>query len=168
MFGILQGKKTAAPKRKLSAEAKGQTGCYPAKAPGWSGDNIKYRLTAGRAFYGAATAPFLDSTDRRTVSGGRTERGPRLQHANMNRQFRSLRTRLERLEAVQSREMAEANLTAIVKNSLGVEGQFHLEPTAFFRNQAHSFEMRPGPGPQIEDFGQFEAVVWLTTAESNF
>jgi len=79
----------------------------------------------------------------------------------------STRTRLERLEA----ELAEATLPreAWIASFCGDDhgdARRHLVVSYSDGGRCWFFE-RPGLGPQIKDFGEFECVVQLTADEMN-
>ena len=77
------------------------------------------------------------------------------------------RKRLERLEAVQARKTAVPDRDALVVIYDGDDGgdaARHLVMTGSDRGQ-YWFQERPDPGPQIEDFGEFAPVVYLTSDE---
>ena len=80
--------------------------------------------------------------------------------------LRTLRKRLERLEAGANSRMNTAGRSALVKMSLDFsDSPRHLE--VVYQAQGHyTFQEAPGPGPKLEDFGEFDSVIWLTPFES--
>jgi len=76
----------------------------------------------------------------------------------------SINKRLERLEAARRKQAESAYRGAFVV--LGAhEGETHLEMTGSDGGQCW-FQVCPGPGPQISDFGQFAFVLHMTEAEA--
>jgi hypothetical protein len=83
------------------------------------------------------------------ASHGRLSAGTRL----------SLRGRLERLEADRLKhKTAETRMTIVVMGAF--DGERHIE----IRNG--TFHEEPGPGLQIQDFGKFDPVIYMTEEES--
>jgi hypothetical protein len=76
----------------------------------------------------------------------------------------SIRKRLERLEAVRQKG---ANVVFIEIWPDDCVGERHLVMTSSPDAGLCWFQERPGPGPKLEDFGEFECVLHLTTAEMN-
>jgi hypothetical protein len=79
----------------------------------------------------------------------------------------STRTRLERLEAEQAKatDSREAWIASFHGDDHG-DARRHLVASHSDGLRCWFLE-RPGPGPQIEDFGKFECVVQLTADEMN-
>ena len=74
--------------------------------------------------------------------------------------------RLERLETVRQQQTETAGREAFIV--LGAfEGERHLELTSAPDAGRCWFEQRPGPGPQLSDFGEFALVLALTEDEAN-
>jgi hypothetical protein len=78
----------------------------------------------------------------------------------------SLLKRLLRLEAVQQKKAETSGREAFIVMG-GHEGETHLEMTSSPDAVSCWFQQRPGPGPQLSDFGQFAFVLHLTQAEAN-
>jgi hypothetical protein len=77
----------------------------------------------------------------------------------------SIRKRLERLEAVQRKQAEAAGREAFIVMGAR-EGERHLEMTSSPDAGRCWFLERPGPGPQLADFGAFAVVLELTEAEA--
>jgi hypothetical protein len=78
----------------------------------------------------------------------------------------SLLRRLERLEFARQKQAETAGREAFIV--LGAfEGERHLELTSSPDAARCWFEQRPGPGPQLSDFGEFALVLALTEDEAN-
>lgn len=75
----------------------------------------------------------------------------------------SLRTRLQRLEAARQKRKKADDREALIVMGL-IEGERHLVMTGADGGRVF-FEERPGPGPQLSDFGEFHPALWLTPAE---
>jgi hypothetical protein len=76
----------------------------------------------------------------------------------------SLRRRLTRLE---QRQANPAGRSAYIEPS-SLVGETHLVMLGPPRYGCWHFEERPGPGPQLADFGKFESVLQFTEDEANF
>ena len=78
---------------------------------------------------------------------------------------RSIKKRLERLEAAQAKRNVACCRSAIIETGRSHKGESHLvllSPPG----EAHCvFKQVPGPGPQLADFGEFGWVNWFTSAE---
>jgi hypothetical protein len=70
---------------------------------------------------------------------------------------------LERLEAVRQKQTETAGRGALIEMEF-CDGETHLVMTSSDARQCW-FQVRPGPGPQLADFGEFAAVLYLTPAE---
>ena len=79
----------------------------------------------------------------------------------------SIRARLERLEAVQATQAIPPYRQAlIVFEGSDDAGESHLVLLSPADNPRYYFERRPGPGPQIADFGKFDQVLCVSHAEN--
>jgi predicted GH43/DUF377 family glycosyl hydrolase len=79
----------------------------------------------------------------------------------------SIRKRLERLEAARQKQAnAEGREAWIEISPTDIVGEQHLVLTSIWRGRWW-FQERPGPGPQLSDFGEFVSVLHLTTDEMN-
>ena len=76
----------------------------------------------------------------------------------------SIRKRLERLEAVRQKQADAAGREAFIEIGL-CDGETHLVMTSSPDAGRCWFQERPGPGPQLSDFGKFAHVLHLTPAE---
>ena len=80
----------------------------------------------------------------------------------------SIRKRLERLEAVRQKRANVVGREAYIEIwPDDCVGERHLAMTSSPDAGRCWFQERPGPGPKLEDFGEFECVLHLTTAEMN-
>jgi hypothetical protein len=77
----------------------------------------------------------------------------------------SIRARLERLETVLRKGTPTPGREAFVEMLPAAVGERHLVMTSPAGAARCWFQERAGPGPGIEDFGEFESVLYLTTAE---
>ena len=76
-----------------------------------------------------------------------------------------IRKRLERLEAVRQKQAGTAGREAFIELWPN-DGERHLVMTNSNTGRCW-FQERPGPGPQLADFGEFACVLHLTSAEMN-
>ena len=77
----------------------------------------------------------------------------------------SIRRRLDRLEAARQANAADRAAFFVLAGDGGRE--HHLEITSCDGGRVW-FQERPGPGPQLADFGHFAQVVDFTDDEANF
>lgn len=77
----------------------------------------------------------------------------------------SIGSRIERLEALQRRRTNAAEREALIVLCVEDCAEKHLETANPPESSRWIFEQMPGPGPQLEDFGEFGTVVWFTPAE---
>ena len=78
----------------------------------------------------------------------------------------TLISRVRRLEAVQQRKHADVPYREAWIVMGDFDGERHLEMTCCDRGRCW-FEERPGPGPQISDFGTFVFVAGMTRDEAD-
>jgi hypothetical protein len=71
---------------------------------------------------------------------------------------------LERAECVRQRQADTAGQEAFVVFGC-FDGERHLEMTSSDAGRCW-FQERPGPGPQLADFGPFASILYLTPAEA--
>jgi len=77
----------------------------------------------------------------------------------------TLRKRVERLESLRKKR-ANAGLRGAIIVMCGEDcDERHLEMTSPPASLECTFVEKPGPGPQLQDFGEFGPVVWFTPAE---
>ena len=76
----------------------------------------------------------------------------------------SIQRRLARLET--GRQQADTAGREAFVVLVGHPGETHLEMTSSDATRCW-FEERPGPGPQISDFGEFASVLHMTEDEAN-
>lgn len=76
----------------------------------------------------------------------------------------SIRKRLARLEAVRQEQAETSGRDAFIV-TCGYQGERHLELTSSDGGRCW-FQERPGPGPQISDFGEFALVSHFTEFEA--
>jgi hypothetical protein len=80
-----------------------------------------------------------------------------------------IRKRLERLEAVRQQQINIVGRGALVEIlPFDYVGERHLVMTGFADAGQDRFQERPGPGPQLVDFGEFAFALGLTTLEMGF
>jgi hypothetical protein len=79
----------------------------------------------------------------------------------------SVRKRLERLEGIRQERASELQREAFVEMLAEDCVERHLVMTSPPNAQRCFFQERPGPGPQLADFGEFGLVLHLTYAEMN-
>ena len=77
----------------------------------------------------------------------------------------SLKKRLARLEAARLKQAAASGREAFIVSG-PYNGERHLEMTSSDDCRCW-FRERPGPGPQLSDFGEFASVLGFTEAEAN-
>jgi hypothetical protein len=76
----------------------------------------------------------------------------------------SIRTRLERLEALRAK--TELSREAwIVTDPSDTAAEHHLVLVSPANARRCQFEQRPGPGPQLADFGEFDMFIELSSDE---
>ena len=86
----------------------------------------------------------------------------------MIRRF-SIRKRLERLEAVRQQQINVVRRGALVEIlPFDYVGERHLVMTGSADAGQGWFQERPGPGPQLVDFGEFAFALGLSTHEMGF
>jgi hypothetical protein len=79
----------------------------------------------------------------------------------------SIRKRVERLEAMQAnRAIPPYREALIVYEGRDAAAESHLVLVGPADNPRCYFERRPGPGPQIADFGKFDQVLCVSHAEN--
>jgi hypothetical protein len=79
----------------------------------------------------------------------------------------SIRKRLQSLEAAHQQQAHAVRREAFIEISPEcVFGERHMVMT-FSTAERCWFQERPGPGPQLSDFGEFVSVLHLTPAEMN-
>jgi hypothetical protein len=100
---------------------------------------------------------------RNKKAGAARRRGGTDCKAVAMRRERSIRARLERLESVCQKQAETAGRRALIEMGF-CDGESHLVMTSSDARQCW-FQVRPGPGPQLADFGEFAAVLYLTPAE---
>jgi hypothetical protein len=76
----------------------------------------------------------------------------------------TLVSRLKRLEAARHKQADTGRGAFVVLRCY--DGERHLEMTSSDAGRCW-FQEKPGPGPQISDFGQFAYVLHLTQAEAD-
>jgi hypothetical protein len=76
---------------------------------------------------------------------------------------KSIRRRLERLEASMPKWSSDHQKWAIVE-FYPIEGEKHLELVSSGPGQCQFIE-RPGPGPQLKDYGDFDPVFYMSECE---
>ena len=76
----------------------------------------------------------------------------------------TLVSRLKRLEAARHKQADTGREAFVVLGCY--DGERHLEMTSSDAGRCW-FQEKPGPGPQISDFGQFAYVLHLTQAEAD-
>jgi hypothetical protein len=79
-----------------------------------------------------------------------------------------IRKRIQRLEAVEAKQAHTELRDALIEMLSGWEGERHLAMVSPPGAGRCIFQERPGPGPQLADFGEFSWVLRLSTAEINF
>ena len=79
----------------------------------------------------------------------------------------SVRKRLERLEEIRQKRASELQRDAFIEILAEDCVERHLVMTSPPNAQRCFFQERPGPGPQLADFGEFSFVMHLTYAEMN-
>ena len=72
--------------------------------------------------------------------------------------------RLGRLEAARQKQADTGGREAFIEMGL-CDGETHLVMTSAADADRCYFQEKPGPGPQLSDFGEFAFVLHLTTAE---
>ena len=81
--------------------------------------------------------------------------------------IRTLRRRLDRLEAAHRAGVNRAWRYAYVELSDDLGDEKHVELVSFQNPGSWRFREIPGPGPALDDFGKFDTVICLTSAEAN-
>jgi len=79
-----------------------------------------------------------------------------------------IRKRIQRLEAAETKQANTELPDAWIEMLSGWEGERHLAMVSPPGKGRCIFQERPGPGPQLADFGEFSWVLRLSTAEMNF
>jgi len=79
----------------------------------------------------------------------------------------SIRSRLERLEAIRQKRASALQREAFVEIFEEDCVERHLVMNSPPDAQRVFFQERPGPGPQLADFGEFGSVLYLTPDEMN-
>lgn len=80
---------------------------------------------------------------------------------------RSIRKRLEHLEAGRQADTLTRQAFIEIFSDDSDCAERHVELLSDRSESRWYFQEKPGPGPQLDDFGKFGLVLWLTYAEMN-
>jgi len=83
--------------------------------------------------------------------------------------LKKLRSRLTKLERRFEQRQPQSRYREAILICNFFDGPGHVVVTDYTKGEwgeHYRFETQPGPGPQLEDFGQFDHVLPITYAES--